>query len=76
MYILFFIASFCFSMDVVSIGELFKATKAGISAESTQSNDGYNPLNIFIARDHHYSDNYFNNIYYYDWYRILWEITL
>ena len=37
-------------------------TKAGISAESTQATDGYNPLNIFIARDHHYSDNYFNNI--------------
>lgn len=37
-------------------------TKAGISAESLQNDDGYNPLNIFIARDHHYSDNYFNNI--------------
>ena len=37
-------------------------TKAGISADSTQVEDGYNPLNIFIARDHHYSDNNFNNI--------------
>lgn len=37
-------------------------TKAGISADSLQEDDGYNPLNIFIARDHHYSDNYFNNI--------------
>jgi DNA-directed RNA polymerase subunit E'/Rpb7 len=37
-------------------------TKAGISADSIQEDDGYNPLNIFIARDHHYDDTYFNNI--------------
>jgi len=37
-------------------------TKAGISAESIQGENGYNPLNIFIARDHHHTDNYFNNI--------------
>lgn len=37
-------------------------TKAGISGESLNNDDGYNPINIFVARDHHYNDNYFNNI--------------
>ncbi len=37
-------------------------TKAGISADSIQIEDGYNPLNIFVARDHHYNDKNFNNI--------------
>ena len=37
-------------------------TKDGISAESTNNDDGYNPINVFIARDHHYNDNYFNNV--------------
>jgi|TARA_Y100000992_G_scaffold133676_1_gene88282 DNA-directed RNA polymerase subunit E'/Rpb7 len=37
-------------------------TKAGISAESLNNDDGYNPINVFIARDHHYNENYFNSI--------------
>lgn len=37
-------------------------TKAGISADSLNDNDDYNPINIFIARDHHYNENYFNSI--------------
>lgn len=37
-------------------------TKAGISANSIQEEEGYNPLNIFVARDHHYNDHQFNKI--------------
>ena len=37
-------------------------TKAGISANSIQEEEGYNPLNIFVARDHHYNDTQFNKI--------------
>ena len=34
-------------------------TKIGIRAEL---NDDYNPFLIFIARDHHYNNEYFNTI--------------
>tara|TARA_Y100000816_G_scaffold287573_1_gene270556 strand:- start:18 stop:575 length:558 start_codon:yes stop_codon:yes gene_type:complete len=37
-------------------------TKAGLSCESVNNDDGYNPINAFVARDHYYSDNYFNSI--------------
>lgn len=37
-------------------------TKAGISGESLNNDEGYNPINIFVARDHHYNDNNFNNV--------------
>lgn len=36
-------------------------TKAGIHGE-VKDNDGNVPINVFIARDHHISDNYFTKI--------------
>uniref|UniRef100_A0A6C0F8G8 S1 motif domain-containing protein n=1 Tax=viral metagenome TaxID=1070528 RepID=A0A6C0F8G8_9ZZZZ len=36
-------------------------TKAGIHGE-VKDEDGNVPINVFIARDHHVSDNYFGNV--------------